>query len=282
MSADARVADEVQIFEPHRVGIPPLGPYLRQVWDRREFAVELARANLRAQHYDTTFGQLWLILNPLLLVAVYFTLVGIIRGGGRGPEFFAHLMLALFAFRLVSTSVGEGARSVINGKRLIYNVAFPRTLLPLASVMTAFMRFLPTLLIYAVVHVIAGLPIGPELLWAVPLFGLFLLFATGAAMITAAAQVYFRDLANFLPYITRIWLYVSPVLFYVDEIPERLKPILQVNPLYPLLAGLSETVNQGQNLSPGYLAAGAAWAFAAFIVGTLFFVSREREFAVRL
>jgi ABC-type polysaccharide/polyol phosphate export permease len=282
MRAEARVADEVQVFEPHRVGIPPLGPYLRQLWARREFAVELARASLRAQHYNTTFGQLWLILNPLLLALVYVTLVTIIRGGSRGPEFFAHVMLALFAFRLVSTSVGEGARSVISGKRLIQNVAFPRSLLPLASVMTAFMRFLPTLLIYAVVHVIAGLPVGPELLWAVPLLGLILLFATGAAMITATAQVYFRDLANFLPYITRVWLYVSPVLFYADEIPERLKPILQANPLYPLLAGLSQTVNQGQNLSPEYLAAGTAWAFAALVAGTLFFVSREREFAVRI
>jgi ABC-type polysaccharide/polyol phosphate export permease len=282
VSAGARVTDDVQVFEPHRVGIPPLRPYLRQLWARRDFTVELARANLKAQHYNTTFGQLWLILNPLLLVAVYFTLVDIIRGGSRGPEFFAHLMLALFAFRLVSTSVGEGARSVINGKRLIYNVAFPRTLLPLASVLTAFMRFLPTLLIYAVVHLIAGLPIGPELLWAVPLLGLTVVFATGAAMITAAAQVYFRDLNNFLPYITRIWLYVSPILFYADEIPERLKPILEVNPLFPLLAGLSETVNQGQSLSPEYLVTGAAWAFAAFIAGTLFFVSREREFAVRI
>jgi ABC-type polysaccharide/polyol phosphate export permease len=282
MRAEARVPDEVQIFEPHRVGIPPLGAYLKQLWVRREFAVELARASLRAQHYNTTFGQLWLILNPLLLALVYVTLVTIIRGGSRGPEFFAHLMLGLFAFRLVSTSVGEGARSVISGKRLIQNVAFPRTLLPLASVMTALMRFLPTLLIYAVVHVVAGLPVGPELLWALPLLGLLLVFATGAAMITAAAQVYFRDLTNFLPYLTRIWLYASPVLFYADEIPERLKPILQANPLYPLLAGLSETVNQGQNLSPEYLAAGAAWAFAALVAGTLFFVSREREFAVRL
>jgi ABC-type polysaccharide/polyol phosphate export permease len=282
MNADARLAADVHVFEPHRTGLPPIRPYLRQLWNRREFAFELARANLRAQHYNTTFGQIWLILNPLLLAGVYFTLVEIIRGGSRGVDFFAHLMLGLFAFRLVSTSVGEGARSVISGGRLILNVAFPRTLLPLASVMTAFMRFLPTMAIYAVLHVAAGLPIDVQLLWAFPLFGLLLVFATGAAMVAATAQVYFRDLSNFLPYVTRVWLYSSPVLFYASEIPERLRPILQANPLYPLLAGLSETVNQGQNLSPGYLAAGAAWAFGALLAGSMFFVSREREFAVRL
>jgi teichoic acid transport system permease protein len=282
MNAEARVAADVHVFEPHRTGLPPIRPYLRQLWDRREFALELARASLRAQHYNTTFGQIWLILNPLLLAGVYFTLVTIVRGGSRGSEFFAHLMLCLFAFRLVSTSVGEGARSVISGGRLILNVAFPRSLLPLASVMTAFMRFLPTLAVYAVLHLALGLPIGPELLWAIPIFGLLLVFATGAAMFAATSQVYFRDLTNFLPYITRVWLYASPVLYYADEIPDRLKPILQANPLFPLLAGLSETVVQGQSLNLTYLAAGAAWAFAALLAGTLFFVSREREFAVRL
>jgi teichoic acid transport system permease protein len=282
MNDEARLATEVHVFEPHRTGLPPIGSYLRQLWGRRAFAFELARASLRVQHYNTTFGQIWLILNPLLLAGVYFLLVEIIRGGSRGIDFLAHLMLMLFAFRLVSTSVAEGARSVISGGRLILNVAFPRTLLPLASVMTAFMRFLPTLAIYAVLHVAAGLPIGPALLWAVPLFTLLLIFATGAAMVAATAQVYFRDLTSFLPYITRVWLYVSPVLFYPYEIPERLQPILQANPLYPLLAGLSETVNQGRSLSPGYLAAGAAWAFGSLLVGTLFFVSREREFAVRI
>jgi teichoic acid transport system permease protein len=282
MNAEARLADDVHVFEPHRTGLPPIRPYFRQLWNRREFALELARANLRAQHFNTSFGQLWLILNPLLLAGVYFTLVTIIRGSSRGPEFFGHLMLCLFAFRLVSTSVGEGARSVVSGGRLILNVAFPRTLLPLASVMTAFMRFLPTLVVYAVLHLSAGLPLGPQLLWAVPLIGLLLVFATGAAMITATAQVYFRDLANFLPYITRVWLYVSPVLFYAEEIPDRLKTILALNPLYPLLAGLSETVNQGENLTPTYLAAGVAWAVVALLAGSIFFISREREFPVRL
>ncbi len=282
MSAEARPPTDVHVFEPHSTGLPPIGPYLRQLWDRREFALELARSSLRAQHYNTTFGQVWLILNPLLLAAVYFMLVTIVRGGSRGSEFFAHLMLCLFAFRLVSTSVGEGARSVISGGRLILNVAFPRTLLPLASVLTAFMRFLPTLVIYAVLHISIGLPIVPQLLWAVPLVVLILIFATGTAMIAATAQVYFRDMSNFLPYVTRVWLYASPILFYASEIPERLQPYLQANPLYPLLAGLSETVNEGQNLTLWYLASGAAWAFGTLLVGALFFVSREREFAVRL
>lgn len=272
---------ERHVYEPHRVGLPPLASYLRQLWERREFAFELARTNLRAQHYNTAFGQLWLVLNPLFLGLVYFALVEII-GGNRGTDFLAHLMLGLFAFRLVSTSVAQGARSVVGGGRLILNIPFPRVLLPLASVLTSFMRFLPTLLVYAVVHAIAGLPFGPHLLWAFPIIVLITVFAAGAAMFAATAQVYFRDMTNFLPYFTRIWLYTSPVLYYAEEVPSRFKPIIAANPLYPMLTSLSDIVNRGETPSLGLLAWGAAWAFGAFVVGALFFISREREFAVRL
>jgi teichoic acid transport system permease protein len=253
---------ERHVYEPHRVGLPPLGPYVRELWRRRHFALELARTNLRSQHFNTMLGQLWLILNPLLLALVLFVLVTIVRGGSRGTEFLAHLMLSLFAYRLVSMSMKQGAGSVVGGGRLIL--------------------FLPTLAIYVVVHAVAGLPVGAHLLWTLPVFALLLVFACGAAMLVAAVQVYFRDLTNFLTYFLRIWVYASPVLYYAHEVPDRYQALMAANPLYPMLGALSAVVDQGGSPSVGFLLGGAAWAVGAFVVGALFFVSREREFAVRL
>ena len=270
------------VYEPHRIGLPPIRSYVREVWRRREFAFELSRTTLRAQHFNTALGQLWLVVNPLLLSLIYFVLVDILQEGARGTQFFAHLMAGLFVFQFVSASVTQGAKSVVGGGRLILNTAFPRSLLPLSSVITAFMRFLPTLVVYAVMHVIAGLPVGPHLLWAIPIFGLVMVFATGMAMLVAAAQVYFRDVSSFLPYVMRIWLYASPVLYYLDEVPERFKPVIAANPLCPLLASVSDVLNRGESPSAGFLAWGLACAVGAFVVGSLFFMSREREFAVRL
>src|SRR3954471_22376383 len=178
------------VHEPHRIGLPPLIPYVRALWQRRGVAVELAPTRLRSQNYDTVFGQLWLLLNPLLLAGVYFVLVDIIRHGHHPPHFFARLMAALFAFQFVQDSIRQGAKSVVQGGKLILNTAFPRLLLPIASVITGFIRFLPTLAIYAVVHVISGLPIGLITLWVLPLIALFILLATGVAALVAAGQVY--------------------------------------------------------------------------------------------
>src|SRR5215218_5125166 len=222
---------ERHVYVPLSVGLPPLGSYLRELWRRREFAVEMSRTQLREQHFNTVFGQLWLVLNPLLLAAVYFVLVDILRPRLGGWTFFAHLMACLFAYYFVSNSMREGVRSVVKGGRLILNTAFPRALLPFSSVLNAFIRFVPTIFIYAPVHVIAGLPVGPELLWMLPLTALLFVLAFGLAMLVSALQVYFRDLSNFLPYLLRVWVYVSPILYYAHEVPKRYDVILALNPL---------------------------------------------------
>ena len=276
-------AEEHHVYEPHLVGLPPLLPYVREAWRRRSFAFELSRTKLRAQHFNTVFGQLWLVLNPLMLAGVYFVLVDILRGGDRGEDFFAHLMAGIFAYYFVSDAVRNGTKSVVSGGRLILNTAFPRVLLPLSSVVIAFKRFVPTIVIYVPVHIALGLPIGPELLWVFPLIGLLIVLSAGLAMIVAALQVYFRDLKSFMPYVLRVWLYSSPVLYYADEMPEQYQFLLDVNPLGQLLAAWSEVLNQGGVADDAPAARRRPRGrSASSLVGFLFFVSREREFAVRL
>src|SRR5215210_6905875 len=103
-------AGEHHVHVPHKVGLPPLRPYLRMLWDRREFARELSRTQLRAQHYNTVFGQLWLVINPLMLALVYFVLIDILRSGSRGAEFFGHLIGCLFAFYFIHGCLSQGVR----------------------------------------------------------------------------------------------------------------------------------------------------------------------------
>jgi teichoic acid transport system permease protein len=274
---------ERHVYVPHSVGLPPLRSYVHELWRRREFAVELSRTQLREQHFNTVFGQLWLVLNPLLLALVYFLLVDILRRStSHDGQFFAHLMAGLFVFYFIHNSITVGVKSVTKGGRLILNSAFPRALLPLSAVITAFMRFLPTFVVYIPVHIATGLPVGPQLLWLVPIFALFALMAAGLSMLVAAAQVYFRDLSSFLPYVLRIWLYCSPVLYYAERVPERYRWILDVNPLGGLLTAWSDVLNRGHAPETTSMLLGLAWGVGIFVAAALFFMSREREFAVRL
>jgi teichoic acid transport system permease protein len=270
------------VYEPHRVGLPPMIPYVQELWRRREFAVELSRTNLRAQHFDTVFGQLWLILNPLLLGFVYFLLVDILHHHRNADQFFAHLLSGLFLYYFLQQALTQSVKSVVKGGKLILNSAFPRVLLPLASVRTAFLRFLPTMIIYIPVHAITHRPLTWAILWAIPIVLVLMLLAAGLSMILAAGQVYFRDLGNFLPYILRIWLYTTPILYYANEVPEKYQWVLDVNPIGKLFTAWSDVMTFGVAPPADGILVGAAWGVGFFVVGWLFFLSRERDFAVRI
>jgi ABC-type polysaccharide/polyol phosphate export permease len=273
-------------YGPHRVGLPPLVPYFRELWHRRPFATEMSKATMRGANTSTFFGQAWLVLNPLLLAVIYYILVTIIRGRHE-PAFFPHLTLAIFAFTFVSTSATSGSTSVTSSGKLLINTAFPRLLIPLAAVRTAFFRFLPTVPVYMVIHLIF-LPVStwhPRMVLAGYFLGTMIVFGMGLAAFFAALQVYFRDTAQFLPFFVRIWMYLSPVLWLpndVDGLPRWMQTLIELNPMYAMLGGYGELM-QGGSIPPLYMwIASAAWAITAAITGFLYFISREREFAVRL
>ena len=286
---DSGFLTEYQVYEPHKVGLPPMRPYFTELWRRRHFAAELSKSNMRAANTRTFFGQIWLVINPLLLACVYYVLVDILAGSAppkpgadTGLEKLSHLVAGIFAYYLVAGCITAGANSVVSSGALISNMAFPRLLMPLSAIRTAFFRFLPTVPVYLVLHAIAGRPFSWHMLLAPFFLAAMTIFAVGLAAIFATLQVYFRDTMSFLPYFLRIWLYLSPVLWFAEDVKHGLKPFMAFNPLYSMLGGWTDLLVQGRLPAPGQWLAATAWATASILVGSLFFMSREREFAVRL
>jgi teichoic acid transport system permease protein len=272
----------VTVYEPHVRGLPPLRAYATQLWRRRGFAIELARTDLRAKHLNTVFGQLWTVINPTLLAGVYFLLLGVIAGGPRGTRSYLALITAgIFLFYFTRNSLNNGAKSVVGGGKLIMNTAFPRVLLPFSAVVSAFLTLLPMLAVYAAIHLALGQPARATLLALPLLIAIHTVFNLGAAMGISAMQVYFRDTQSFLPYVVRIWMYLTPVLWALEHVPTRLQAVLRLNPLYPLFAAYQSALF-GTWPSWPLIGAATAWSVVVFVVGAVFFLSREREFAVRL
>ncbi len=271
----------LQVYEPFRAGLPPLGKYWRSLWSRRTFIRQYSKSELREQHFDSAFGQLWLILNPLLLSAVYFLLIVII-GGSSDSQRYAHLTASLFLFYMVANSLTGGVKSVTAGQRLILNTAFPRIMLPISATVIALFKFLPTLVVFFLIRTILGLPYSWSMFWAIPIFLIALLFSLGAAIMISCANIYFRDISNFLPYLTRTLLYLSPILYEASALNPSLGALKIFNPLFPILDSWTRVVVHGLAPETSSILFAAAWAFGILLIGTYFFLSREREFAVRL
>ena len=255
----------LQVYEPFKAGLPPLVRYWKSLWSRRRFISEYSRSELREQHFDSVFGQLWLVLNPLLLSAVYYLLI-IIIGGASDALRYAHLTATLFLFYLVANSLTGGVKSITAGQRLILNTAFPRIMLPISAVVIAVFKFLPTLVIFFIIRSVLGLPYSWQMLWALPILLITIILALGLAITISCINVYFRDIASFLP----------------SALKPALRSLQVLNPLFPILESWSAALVHGQTPQGSNLLAALAWAIGVFLIGTYFFLSREREFAVRL
>lgn len=271
----------LQVYEPFKAGLPPLRKYWRSLWSRRTFIAEYSRSELREQHFDSIFGQLWLILNPLLLSGVYFLLIVIIGGSG-GTLRYGHLTASLFLFYLISNSLSGGVKSVTAGQRLILNTAFPRMMLPVSATVIAFFKFIPTLFVFLIMRTVLGLPFGWEMLWSIPIIMIALVFALGVAILISTINVYFRDIASFLPYLIRTLLYLSPILYEASALKPELRVLQHVNPLFSLLDSWSIAIVYAQTPELSSMLAATGWAVGVLLIGTYFFLAREREFAVRL
>ena len=271
----------VVVYEPFRAGLPPMREYLRSLWSRRTFIAEFSRSELREQNYGSVFGQLWLILNPLLLSAVYLLLIYVI-GGSSDSTRFGHLTASLFLFYLIANSLTGGVKAITSGQRLILNTSFPRIMLPISATVIALFKFIPTVIVFAIIHAIIGLPYSWQMLWAIPIFAIALVMALGMAILISCINVYFRDISSMLPYLTRSLLYLSPILYEAVNISSRIKKVEIANPIFYLLDSWSRVVVHAQAPSTFGMIHACLWALSIFAVGTYFFLSRERDFAVRL
>lgn len=275
------MSQPVIVYEPFKAGLPPMGAYLRSLWHRRAFISEFARSQLREQNFGSFFGQLWLVLNPLLLSGVYFLLIYVIGGKG-GETRFGHLTATLFLFYLIANSLTGGVRAITSGGRLILNTSFPRIMLPISAVVVAIFKFLPTLVVAFAIHLILGLPLSWNMLWLFPVFAIAILMALGIAILISLINVYFRDISNMIPYFTRTLLYLSPVLYEVSSVSDQIKQFQVANPIFYLLDSWSRVFVHAEAPTQFGLIHSGIFALGLFIVGTYFFLSRERDFAVRL
>jgi teichoic acid transport system permease protein len=216
---------------------------------------------------------------------VYYVLVDILSNGSHASNYFSVLLAGLFLYTFFSSILSQSSGSIIGSSRLVLNSRLPRLVLPITQIVIAFMRFLPCLVVFLAVHTIQRLDWGVAAFYAIPAFLEVAVFGAGLGFICATLQVYFRDFSNFLPYVTRIWMFLSPVLWELQTqlAKHDLKAhVIAVNPLAPMIGAWGDALVY--NIAPpaSWLLEGAGWAVAALVAGVLIFIRREREFSVRL
>lgn len=258
-----------------------VGAYLGQVWDRRQYLWHVPRSELRGQQSNTVLGNLWHLLNPVLSIAVYYVIFGLVLRTDRGVDnFIVFLSVGVFLFQFTQRSTVEGSKSLVRNRGLMRTLSFPRALLPLSAVITQAMMAAPTLLVIWAVAAMTGERPSPSWLLLPLVVAWQTLLNIGLACIAARANHAFGDVQNLLPYLFRLLFYGSGVLFLVDAYltsHPQARWIFYVNPLYGFIEMGRWTV-LGTSVRPVVVATTAAWSAIALVGGFAWFRRQETSY----
>lgn len=251
----------------------------RELYNYRQMIFSLVKRDLRGRYKGSVFGFLWTFLNPLLQLVVY-TFVFSFLLKSEVENYYLFLFVALIPWLFFSTAITGGSGSVLHQSGMVTKIYFPREVLPISHVTSAFINMLYSFIVVFAVIIIARVPVSPVALLYLPVVMIVEYFlALGITMLVSAITVYFRDLEFILSIFMMAWQYLTPVMYSVDIVPEHLMRLFMLNPMTPITIAYRDILYYAKapDLSTLLLAIGMSAAF--MLIGFWAFGRLKKRFA---
>lgn len=204
---------------------------MSSVFRYRELIRNLVFKELKLKYRDSTFGFLWSLANPVLVISVYsFVFGNLIRVGVERFPFF--LMIGILAWNFFSHSLMMSTGAILDNSNLIRKVAVPMEVFPVATVLFNLAQYLLALsILFPVAFVFFG--VSPSWSWLafVPLLVLHALFTLGACFVVAAATVFYRDVRHFTEILLTLLFWLTPIVYDIRSITPALRFVIYLNPI---------------------------------------------------
>ncbi|PZV15264.1 MAG: ABC transporter permease [Pseudanabaena sp.] len=253
---------------------------IREFWEYRDLLYMLTLRHISVRYKQTVIGVAWVLIQPLVSMTIFTIIFGnLVKVPTDGIPYPIFVYSALVLWGLFSESISRSGASLINEAQLITKVYFPRLIIPLAAVGSAWIDFVISLFLLIPLTFIYGMrPTWPLLL--IPfVMVVTMVFSAGIGVILAALNARYRDFQYVIPFLIQIWLFSSPVVYSVQIVPKHLLFWYYLNPM----AGLLDTFRFAVTGQTALSRIGLSWsifcAIAIFSIGTSVFRSVESNFA---
>lgn len=255
--------------------------YWNDLWRFRELFFFMAWRDILVRYKQTAIGLAWSIIRPVLTMIVFTVIFGrIAKLPSEGVPYPILVYAAMLPWQLFSSSFSDASNSLITNSNMLTKIYFPRLIIPVSTVIVNFVDFLISFLILVALmmwyHFVPG--------WRIvclPFF-LFLVFITSisAGLYVAALNVKYRDFKYIVPFVVQFGLYISPVGFSSNIVPEKWKFLYSLNPLVGIIDGFRWAILGGSNqiYLPGMFLS-IAVIILLFIVSIRYFRKMEKTFA---
>lgn len=259
---------------------------IKEIYEYREMIFRLVRKELRGRYKGSVLGFFWTFLNPLLQLLVYTMVFSVIMRSGI-EQYYLFLFVALVPWIFFSSALTGGATSVMGSADMIKKIYFPREVMPIAYITSAFVNMMLTFVVVFAVLLVTGFGINPVALLYLPIIMLVeYVLCLGITLLVSALTVYFRDLAYILNIISMAWQFLTPVMYPQSQVeavlPEPLMRIWNLNPMTPVINAYRDILYYKTTPQLETLAAAVVLGVLVLIVGEFVFVKLQKGFAEEL
>jgi lipopolysaccharide transport system permease protein len=249
----------------------------------KELLWQLVSREVKARYKQSILGYFWVVLNPLfqmLVMSFAFSIImRIPTNASSHIPYSIFLFVALLPWTLFTNSLSSASGALVGSASLITKVYFPRTILVISTIVAKIIDFLFAISILIIYMIIYQIPITWNILWIFPIFIIQQIFTIGLSLFFAAANLLYRDVQYLLTLILTLWMYLTPVIYPADIVPQRFRIFFQINPMAVIINAYRQVILGGGIPKYSSLIIGLIISIITLLIGFSYFKSREKIFA---
>jgi lipopolysaccharide transport system permease protein len=258
--------------------------YWMDIWHYRDLFFFLVWRDVLVRYKQTAIGIAWVLIRPVMTMAVFSLVFGkLAKLPSDGFPYPLLVFSAMLPWYFFSSALSESSNSLIANSNLLSKVYFPRIIVPISSIVVCFVDFMLSFIVLIPFMIFYGY--SPDFrIFVLPFFLLLaVISALGCGLWLSALNIKFRDFQFILPFIVQIGLYISPVGFSSNIVPQEWRLLYSCNPMVGVIDGFRWALLGGdfKLYLPG-LFASITLSFTVFVTGLKYFRSTERAFADNL
>jgi lipopolysaccharide transport system permease protein len=244
----------------------------REIWQYRELFFFLAWRDIKVRYKQTVLGAMWALLQPLLTMALFSIIFGmLIKVNTEGAPYPIFALAALLPWQLFAFALTHASNSLVDEKNLVTKVYFPRIIVPLSSIAAGLADFLIAFVILIGMLLIYNISVS-YLILTLPLFVLLAMASALAVGIWLSALIVkYRDFRYVIPFLTQFWMYATPIAYPSTLIPEQWRPLYALNPMVGVVEGFRWALLRDVTLDVTSLLVSTAVVIVLLISGLLYF-----------
>ncbi len=255
--------------------------YWNDLWRFRELFLFMAWRDILVRYKQTAIGLAWSIIRPVLTMVVFTVVFGrLAKLPSDGVPYPILVFAGLLPWQFFSTSFSDASASLIGNSNMLTKIYFPRLIIPVSTIIVNLVDFIISFIILAGMMIWYDFVPGWNILY-LPFFLLLAFMASlSAGLYVAALNVKYRDFKYIVPFVVQLGLYISPVGFSSNVVPEKWKLLYSLNPMVGIIDGFRWCILGGdsQIYLPGMLLS-IGIVILILIVSVRYFRKMEKTFA---